>query len=196
MRSRPKVVDEVHHRAPRPGDHEIDGLLVKSRLVESERSTAVEQALHQVAGWLLPGASPVDPVHEAIAPDLVVRARSARMLGPLLAVVDSGGLDLTAEGLVAARAQHEAAMLWCMHVETQLLHIRRWLKQAGGLPHLVVKGPAVAHLDDLDPSLRAFADLDLLVPAEHLTGVIEVLVAHGGHRADEERRAGFVERCV
>ena len=161
-----------------------------------EDTGLAERVLRQVAGWLLPGAPEVEPVPPAAAAAVVTRAASARLLGPLLAVVDAGALTLPPESVAAARVGHEDAMLWCLHVETRLLHVRRWFEAAGGVPHLVVKGAAVAHLDDIDPSLRAFADLDLLVPAAHLTRAVDVLVANGGSRSYEERRPGFDRRFV
>jgi hypothetical protein len=169
---------------------------VASGVGEVEVAGIADRVLRQVAGWLLPGAPEVEPVPATAAAEVVTRAASARMLGPLLAVVDAGGLDLPPAALDAAQAGHEEAMRWALHLETRLLHLRRWFDAAGGVPHLVVKGPAAAHLDELDPSLRAFGDLDLLVPATHLTRAVEVLVANGGSRSYDERRPGFDRRFV
>ena len=58
----------------------------------------------------------------------------------------------------------------------------------------MIKGPAIAHLDALDPSVRTFADVDLLVAAHDIDRAVAVLTAMGGTLPWAERRNGFDRR--
>lgn len=156
---------------------------------------SAERILRQVAAWLLPGAAPVDPPSDpAQAALLVARATSTRLLGPLLAVVDAGSLELPDHLLERAVDGHRDSMLWCVQVESRLLEVSDWFHEAGGVDFLVVKGPAVAHLDEPEPSLRSFADLDLLVRAGDIDRALTALGEHGAVRRVPERRPGFDRR--
>jgi hypothetical protein len=84
--------------------------------------------------------------------------------------------------------------LWCLRIERRLLEVDGWFRAAGGIEYLVLKGPAVAHLDEVDPSLRAFVDVDLLVAARHMDRALEVLAENGVQRRLPRRRAGFDRR--
>ena len=156
-----------------------------------------ERVLGQVASWLLPQAGAVDALADrAAAQELVASATSERLLGPLLLVVDGGDLDLPPDLVEAAVRGHEESMLWCLHLEQRLLEVMDWFDVAGGIEYLVVKGPAVAHLDEEDPSLRSFADLDLLVAADDMDRALAALIHHGSVRRIPERRPGFDRRFV
>lgn len=157
---------------------------------------SVDGVLAQVAGWLLPGAPPIAPLTTPTEADLLVdRATTLRLLGPLLAAVDAGALELAPSLVERVVARHEDSLLWCLHLEVRLLEIRRQLDDAG-VPFLLTKGAAVARLDEVDPSLRSFVDLDLLVPGADIDRAIDVLAAHGARRAYLERRPGFDRRFV
>ena len=156
-----------------------------------------ERVLGQVASWLLPQAGAVDALADrAAAEELVALATSERLLGPILLVVDAGDLALPADLEQAAVDGHEKSMLWCLHLEQRLLEVMDWFDTAGGIEHLVIKGPAVAHLDEDDPSLRSFADLDLLVAAADMDRALATLIQHGATRRVPERRPGFDRRFV
>ena len=158
---------------------------------------SVEATLTQAVGWLLPGSAPVEPLADPADEALLVGlAATNRVLGPLLAAVDGGALELSAVATDLAAASHEAALAWCLQVEIRLLEITSWFHEAGGVPHLVVKGPAAAHLDALDPSLRSFADLDLFVPGSAMDQTVALLVHRGAVREVAERRPGFDRRFV
>lgn len=151
--------------------------------------------LSQVAGWLLPGAPDIDPIRDETEAEALVRlATRERLLGPLLVSVDAGALVLPDDLVEQVSAGHQDAMLWCMHIEHRLLDVSDWFAAAGGIDFRVVKGPAVAHLDEPDPSLRAFADLDLLVRAEQFDEAIAALELHGAVRRVPQRRPGFDRR--
>ncbi len=160
------------------------------------RPGSVDAVLAHVAGWLLPGAPPVEPLTAPAEVDLLVeRATTLRLLGPLLLVVDAGALPLPDRAVERIVARHEESLLWCLRLESRLLEIGSWFA-ARGIEHLVVKGSAVAHLDDADPSLRSFADLDLLVRGPDLPDAVGTLLDRGATRPYVERRPGFDRRFV
>lgn len=128
------------------------------------------------------------------AASLVAWATSERVLGPVLAAVANGAFDLDDETMRQAVAVHQGSMLWCLQVELRLHEVRDWFEQAGGVEYLVVKGPAVAHLDEIDPSLRSFADLDLLIHERDMDRAIATLVEHHAVRRIPQRRPGFDRR--
>lgn len=151
--------------------------------------------LRQVAGWLLPGEPAIDPLRDDKEAEALVRlAAREKVLGPLLVVVDAGALRLPDHLVERVVAGHEGTMLWCMHLEHRLLEVKAWFEVAGGVDFRVVKGPAVAHLDEFDASLRAFADLDLLVRSDHFDRAISILERHGAVRRTPQRRPGFDRR--
>lgn len=163
---------------------------------ECPRGSA-ERVLRQISSWLLPGAEGIDPLaDEAQAQLLVGLAASTRLLGPLLVALDAGALELSAEVVELAVAGHEDSMRWCMQLEMRLLEVMEWFEAAGGVEFLVIKGPAVAHLDEVDPSLRSFADIDLLIRASDMDLALETLVDHGAVRRVPQRRRGFDRRFV
>lgn len=162
-------------------------------------SPSADELLRAVAVHGLPGAPELqDLSSEAWAGldplALVSLAESERLLGALQFAVASGALALpaTAAGVLAER--QAATMAWCLKLEVRLLELREWFAEAGGVRHRVIKGPAVAHLDEADPSLRSFADLDVLVAAEHVDRAVAVLERHGARRPWPERRPGFDRR--
>ncbi len=155
-----------------------------------------ERIVRHITAWPHPGAydrqvAPnVRPTHAA----LISTAAAQRLLGPLLAAVDAGALGLPEDLVEEAVRGHEDAMLWCLRLEERLLEIADWFREAGGVEFLVVKGPAVAHLDDIDPSLRFFADIDLLVAGNDFDRAMAALTSHGAQRRVPQRRAGFDRR--
>ncbi len=153
-------------------------------------------ALRAVAVHHLAGARPVEWVAGSAEDDLALvdLAEAQRVLGSLRDAVDSGAVTLGAPALEHLAARHEAAMRWCLMIEARLLEVREWFDAAGGVRHLVIKGPAIAHLDEATPESRSFADLDLLVAAGDLDRAVAAVASHGGSRPWEERRPGFDRR--
>jgi hypothetical protein len=144
---------------------------------------------------MLPGGRPpATPEDDAQVAALVGGAIGARLTGPLLLAVDVGALELPERAVDELVEAHRQALQWCLHLELRLLEVRGWFEAAGGVEHRVLKGPAVAHLDELDPSLRTFADLDLLVAAEDLDRAVAAITTHGGRRPWAERRPGYDRR--
>lgn len=115
-----------------------------------------------------------DPVH-ALGTD----KRNIKALVPLLA------RNLRAHGVEAGTSfgtYGTAAHL------TETLRMSRYLRECGAalellssvdVPHLVLKGAALAETVYRDPALRHAHDFDVLVPEEALNRATEVLRAHG-----------------
>jgi hypothetical protein len=84
-------------------------------------------------------------------------------------------------------------MCTCLHLEATLLDVRSAF-DAQGIETLVLKGPAAAHLDYADPTLRSFGDLDLMVRSEQVDRATTQLREMGFSRAAPEPRDGFDRR--
>lgn len=136
-------------------------------------------------------APEVDP---AGVDELIAAAEAERLLGPLLDAANAGEIEMPERSLERLDDRHAAAMAWCVLIEARLLEVRSWFDAAGGVEHRVVKGAAVAHLDEADPTIRSFADLDLLVAAEHLDRAVAVLEQRGAVRPWPQRRPEFDRR--
>lgn len=159
-------------------------------------SRSLRVALGLVAGRSLGGPVPIPALAPEESSRIVGEAAAERLLGPLLSVIDSGDLDVTDEVLDQIIHRQRAALRWCTRLEARLLDIDDWFREAGGARYLVLKGPAVAHLDEPDPSLRTFHDLDLLVSANDLDHAIATLERHGATRRVAQRRPGFDRRYL
>ena len=157
--------------------------------------SSAERALSQAVGWFLPGADGVDPLADETQHLMILHvASTSRLLGPLLVAVNAGALDLPDEVVDQMAKAHELSMLWCLQLELRILEVKDWFDKAGGVEFLVVKGPAVAHLDEPDPSLRSFADLDLLIHERDMDRAIATLGEHGAARRIPQQRPGFDRR--
>ncbi len=154
----------------------------------------LHEVLCQVAAWMLPGAPTPGPVPTGQAEALVDLAVGHGLTGQLVAALDAGAIDVPEPVHHHAVDAHEGSLWWCLLVERRLLEIDQWFRNAGGVDYRVVKGPAVAHLDEIDPSLRSYGDLDLLVAGPSMDRALEVLMAHGAVRARPAQRPGFDAR--
>jgi hypothetical protein len=106
-----------------------------------------------------------------------------------------------AEGRLAAdhRQAEQAEVLaaqaarGCIRLDTVLVEVADRLEQAG-IDLRVLMGPAIAHLDEVDPQCRLYADVDILIRADDL-GAAEEVLGHAGFRRDlPERRPGYDRR--
>ncbi|HMR94763.1 MAG TPA: nucleotidyltransferase family protein [Microthrixaceae bacterium] len=157
---------------------------------------AVEM-MRRLAAAGLPGATAlagVDVGSSSFTRELIEAAESERLLGPLQEAVLSGKIELSPEDVELLVERQSAAMAWCLMIEVRLLEVRALFDRAGGVRHLVLKGPAVAHLDESDPAMRSFADLDLLVDGTDIDLAVEVLRRSGAERLWPQRRPGFDRR--
>ncbi len=156
----------------------------------------VRTALLAVAAHGLPGTGDRSPL----------RALEDRQWRSLSAAVSkermSGLLDrAVADGVVpATRAQADDAedaaaqfIRGTLLLERALLVVADCLGRAG-VAFVVLKGPAVARLDEPDPALRHYADLDLLVRSQAMSGALAALASIGYVRDLPERSRGFDRR--
>jgi hypothetical protein len=125
-------------------------------------------------------------------PDLISDAVSRRLTGAVL--ISPISAELPEELMSQLSKAHDGAMLWCMLIELRLIEIKQWFDAAGGIEFRVLKGPAVAHLDEIDPSLRSFADLDLLISPDDMDRALTILGDHGAVRRLPEQRPGWDRR--
>ena len=140
-----------------------------------------------------PGPLPAEPLGSAAWRDLLVVVRRQRVEGPLAFAIEAGRCAATDEQREEAFAAHRAVMALDLLLERELVELTGPFA-AAGVPMRVLKGPASAHLDELDPAWRAFGDLDLLVRASDLATVEELLTARGGRRRYGEPAPGFDRR--
>jgi hypothetical protein len=153
---------------------------------------SVEESLRTIAAWGLPGAPPPKlPDNSASYKGFPDRVHHAQLTGPLLSAAAAGDLVLPKTMEAELLVRHERALLWCLELETRLLQVRELFDGAGGIRFLVIKGPAVAHLDAMDPSVRTFADIDLLVSERDWERAVEILNRAGATPPWAERRRGF-----
>ena len=154
-------------------------------------AASTNELLHDAASVLLPGG----PDHITLPDDftggaLLGTGQANGVLGPLLFSLPDSADDLREQ----VSAAYEPVLLWCLELELRLLEVKAWFDDAGGVEFLVLKGPAVAHLDEIDPSLRSFADIDLLIPSRDMDRALAVLQRHGAERRIPEHHRGFDRR--
>jgi hypothetical protein len=149
--------------------------------------------LRRIACIDLPGVEPSFPTSPLTAPQfgrLLAAARANRLLGLLAVGVDDGLLEVTDAQAAAVYEEAAAAIRGDLSREALLVDASVWLSRAG-IEFRVLKGPAVAHLDERDPVRRSFGDIDILIPGESFPVVLDVLAAHGFARTFPEPRPGF-----
>lgn len=161
-------------------------------------ATVVQPILRSVAAWGLAGAptapeAAIRSLDEVQGRALVTGAADQRVVGLLATMARTGAAPFPDEVTEQALEAHRSALVWCLRLEVELLELHALLARAGIVP-LVLKGPAAAHLDAADPSLRTFADLDLLVSGDDLPRAIAVIEATGARRMWAERRPRFDQR--
>lgn len=147
-----------------------------------------------LAAYRLDGAPDLPSIADISINGLISEAERARLLGPMVDAVRNGDLVLPEDVAALLVERHEANMLWCVQLEVRLLELRDQFAAAGGVEHLVLKGPAIAHLDEVDPSMRSFADIDVMVAAPHIDRAVQALERAGATRPWPERRPGFDRR--
>lgn len=156
----------------------------------------LDDLLAVVAAWALPGAPPwpdPEPMADVGWASLVAACRVHRLEGRLVAAAGPGGIPVAPGQREEAEAAHRAAMHLAVQLELELLEVADLLEGAG-VEHRVLKGPANAHLDEVDPALRCFGDIDLLVRGDDFDRAAAALVAAGCQRRFVDPRPGFTGR--
>lgn len=159
-------------------------------------AASVRALLGRIVAWDLAACDAPLPEHALAELDwlrVLALARAQRSEGPLAHAIAAGALVVTPQQQDQAFAAHRAAMSLTLLLERDLLAIHGDLV-AAGVDLLVAKGVATAHLDEADPSARAFGDVDLLVRSSGLPAAIRVIEQHGGTRRHLEPRPGFDTR--
>jgi len=144
----------------------------------------------------LPGCDcpmPTEPLDDDRWVELRAAVNRERMWGLLGWAVAGGHLPASSQQAAEAERSHRRAMEDVLELEALAIATADLLASAG-IGSRALKGLAVAHLDEPDPSLRCFNDVDLLVPGDRLPESIEALTREGFARDLPERRPGFDRR--
>ena len=132
-----------------------------------------------------------EPVHVpgVLVDDLVHILRDERILG---VAVNSVVTD-SAEATNTLFDAHDEVMTQSMRVEIMLIRVAQILDHED-IDYRLLKGSAIAHSFAREPSERSFRDVDLLVPGESMSSVVQLLVSEGATRLQPELRPGYDER--
>lgn len=146
-------------------------------------------AAHGLDGTSAPISHPLD----AGAWERLVHAvRSERLVGLLDVALAAGTLPATDEQRSAAENYAVQAARRALELEGTTVDAVQALR-ARGIDALVLKGAAIAHLDEATPERRNFADIDLLVRGEQMADAQRVL-ADLGYARDLPPRAPWFDR--
>jgi hypothetical protein len=141
-------------------------------------------------GWRDPAGMPDRPLGPDEWPALLASARRERLDALLAWSIADGVWPATPAQRADAYETHRRSMAAALMLERALIDLAVLFDEAA-IEFRLLKGPALAHLDETDPTLRPFGDLDLLVPADQIGRVVELLVSRGGTRRYPEPRPGF-----
>ena len=109
---------------------------------------------------------------------LVHHADEARVLGLVAASVAAGAIVMPDDARAHLEAEHVKALHRCLLAEEAAVVAAEALAGAG-VDVRVLKGIAVAHLDEGDPAMRHFADADLLIRRDDHATALAALAAAG-----------------
>ena len=156
---------------------------------------ATDATVRAVAGTVIGGRGnyPREPLAAAPWARLVATVRGERLQPQLASAIASRRLPASEDQAGEAERMHAAAMATALMLDRQLLETATLLGSRS-IPFRVVKGPAAAHLDYPDPSQRAYGDIDLLVPSQHVDRAVTTLTEAGGRRSYREPLPGFDRR--
>jgi hypothetical protein len=115
------------------------------------------------------------------------------LTGLALAAAEDGWLRISDDARADLVDRHRGQMMQALALERMLLRVGEAF-QRGGIPFVVLKGPALAHSLYPDPSWRPFGDLDLLVRTPDWRAACSVLADLRFRRELPEPAPGFDER--
>lgn len=136
---------------------------------------------------------PAEPLEQRQWDSLFQGARGERLIGLAASAIADGAMAVTPEQTDQVRRAHIAVTGKVLVLEGLLLEVVGLLERAD-VDYRVLKGPSLAHLDYPEPSLRSFADVDLIVPVTRFDDVTALLAAAGCVRTLPELRPGFDRR--
>lgn len=151
------------------------------------RSVAAHGLADGVVAW------PDAPLGESAWQSLLSAVRVERLGGLLLAAVRAGALPTEPHQLAQAAQHHLERSCGVLVLERMALDVVELLQQRR-IEVRLLKGSATAHLDYEDPSLRLFADVDLLVRSRDVDAAYSLLAGSGYLRRSVEPRPGFDRR--
>ena len=157
---------------------------------------AAQAALLTVAAHGLgrdPDTAPSGPLDERSWRWLLAAVHVERIAGLLDRAVADGALPATPSQADDAEAVAAQALRAVLQLERTIVRVAACMEGAS-IPFLVLKGPAVARLDEAEPALRNYADIDILVRGHDIHSAVHSLSSLGYHRDLPERRPGF-DRC-
>ena len=149
-----------------------------------------------VAADGLPGsqaATPNQPLDPAAWHRLLGEVNRERITPLLARGITNGSFPATDAQTTQALGLTTDALVAVLTLEATLLRVATTLERAA-ISIRVLKGPAVAHLDYPDASLRDFGDIDLLIRSDDFDRAIGILQEQGYVRRFPEPRAGFDRR--
>ncbi|MEQ1701404.1 MAG: nucleotidyltransferase family protein, partial [Ilumatobacteraceae bacterium] len=92
------------------------------------------------------------------------------------AAIDAGAVVVDDESRSSVEAAWTETMARCVQLDILLCSVSQRLA-AAGVHHRVLKGAAVATLDEMQPAWRSYSDVDVLVPDGSLMAAVRVLAA-------------------
>ena len=151
---------------------------LRATLTENEHPVLVTAARYGLVEHTTPVG--MDP---PAAGDLLARARFDHLTGFLAHAVLGGAVTVDDDEVRSALWQQwHAELLTCVRLEALALRTAKIL-DAAGISWRLTKGPALAHLDYADPSIRTFGDVDLVVHPCDWSAAFDLL-SSGGYRRD------------
>lgn len=124
---------------------------------------------------LAPAGEPV-VVEASTVADLLAVAPHEGLVALLGAAIDEGAVVVDDASRSAVGAAWAEAMARCVQLDTLLRSVSQQLSVAG-IDHRVLKGAAVASLDEVQPAWRTYSDVDVLVPGGSLMAAARSLAA-------------------
>lgn len=94
------------------------------------------------------------------------------------AAIELGVVEVDDASASAVSAEWAERMAWCVQLDTVLLGIGELLARAG-IDIRVLKGVAIATLDEPDPAWRSYGDVDVLVPEDRFLDAVDILATAG-----------------
>lgn len=94
------------------------------------------------------------------------------------AAIEVGAVQCDAADTERVNAVWMERMAWCVQLDGVLIDVVARLA-AAGIDTRVLKGAAVAMLDEPDPAWRSYGDVDVLVPRDALVRAADVLATAG-----------------
>jgi hypothetical protein len=150
--------------------------------------TPIDPRLLAVARARLPGAPPPPRDGWAAHLESVV---STGLAGLFSSSAAAGLIDIDAPMATRLQQQLYSEAVRAVQLEGELVRLSPAFEHLGAV---VLKGPVLAHGAYLDPILRPFTDLDLLVAGHRVPEAIELFTTYGYQRTRPEPAPGFDTR--